>query len=237
MSVVSKLAVETNTTHFSSTCFKKLQEIMYTEKYSSGSTIYWEGDPNENLYFLIEGNVKLTKLSEDGKDLTMYYFFPGDIFGEFDPHQKQISVFTAEAMDACVIGVIQQKDLEVLLWQNGDLAIEFTQWMSHMQHYTQLKVRDLLFHGKNGALASMLIRASNTYGVKTGSSIRITKKFTNNELANLIGATRETVNRMLSKFKRDQLIRYENGQIEILNLAELKNLCRCEECPLGICRL
>ncbi|WP_404452305.1 Crp/Fnr family transcriptional regulator [Virgibacillus necropolis] len=237
MSPVSQLTVETNTAHFSSKCFKKIREIMYMEKFSTASKVFWEGDPNEKLYFILEGTVKLTKLSEDGKDLTLYYFFPGDMFGEFDPMHKQTSAFTAEAMDDCIIGVIQQKDLEMVLWQNGDLAIEFTQWMSHMQRFTQLKLRDLLFHGKNGALAAILIRAANTYGIKNGNKIVITKKFTNSEMANLIGATRETVNRMLAAFKRDEMITCEHGQIEILKLAALKKLCRCEECSLAICRL
>lgn len=237
MSLVSQLTVETNTTHLSSKCMKKLHDNMYVEKFSSEARIFWEGDPNDKLFFVLEGTVKLTKLSEDGKDLTLHYFFPGDLFGEFDPMHKQTSALTAIAADECVIGVIQQADLEVLLWQDGDLAIEFAQWQSHMQHYTQLKLRDLLFHGKNGALAAMLVRAANTYGIKSGNRVVISKKFTDSELANLIGASRETVNRMLKSFKKDGMIKCEQGIIEILNLAALKKLCHCEECPVGICRL
>lgn len=210
---------------------------MYVEKFSQESRIFWEGDPNDNLYFLLDGTVKLTKLSEDGKSLTLHYFFPGDLFGEFDPKHQHTSALTAMAADECVIGVIQQSDLEVLLWQDGDLAIEFAQWQSHMQHYTQLKLRDLLFYGKNGALAAMLVRASNTYGIKRGNRVVISKKFTDSELANLIGSSRETVNRMLTSFKRDGMIKGEQGNIEILNLAGLKKLCHCEECSIGICRL
>ncbi|MDC3413500.1 Crp/Fnr family transcriptional regulator [Aquibacillus sp. 3ASR75-11] len=237
MSMVNQLAVETNTTHFSKECFRKLQEIMYMEKFDQGSRIYWEGDTNDKLYYLMEGSVKHTKLSEDGKDLTLNYFFQGDLFGEFDPMNKQNSACTAQAMENCKIGVIQQSDLEVLVWQNGDFAIEFTQWLSHMQYYTQLKLRDLLFHGKNGALAAMLIRTANTYGIRNGNRIVITEKFTNNELANLIGSTRETVNRMLATFRQEGLIKYDHGRIEILDLTKLKQICQCEDCPIGICRL
>lgn len=237
MSLLSKIKVETNTTHLSEKCRNKLRDIMYMEKFNADSRIFWEGDTNEKLFYLVEGAVKLTKLSEDGKDLTLNYFFPGDLFGEFDPMHKQTSALTAIATEKCVIGVIQQTDLEALLWQDGDIAIEFAQWQSHMQHYTQLKLRDLLFHGKNGALAAMLVRASNTFGIVTEDRIIISKKFTDSELANLIGSSRETVNRMLATFKREGLIKQDKGYIEILDLAKLRKICHCEDCPVGICRL
>ena len=86
---------------------KKLYDSMYVEKFHSKSRIFWEGGPNDKLFFVLEGTVKLTKLSEDGKDLTLHYFFPVDLFGEFDPMRKQTSALTAMAADECVICVIQ----------------------------------------------------------------------------------------------------------------------------------
>ncbi|ASK62646.1 Crp/Fnr family transcriptional regulator [Virgibacillus phasianinus] len=237
MGLVNQLTVETNTVHLSDRSMQKLREIMNLETFSKDSRIFWEGDSNDKLFFLQEGTVQLTKLSEDGKDLTLHYFFPGDLFGEFDPMHKQTSALTAVAVEKCVIGVIKQAHLKVLLWQDGDLAIEFAQWQTHMQHYTQLKLRDLLFHGKNGALAAMLVRAANTYGIKSGKKIVISKKFTDSELANLIGSSRETVNRMLKSFKKSGMIKCEQGNIELLDLTGLKKICHCEDCPVGICRL
>ncbi|GAA0324840.1 fumarate/nitrate reduction transcriptional regulator Fnr [Bacillus carboniphilus] len=229
--------VEKNTFYFSESSFEKITDIMYMEEFEQGARIFWEGDPVQKLFYVKEGSVQLSKLNDEGKDLTLYHYFPGDLFGEFSPSDNQISTFTAQALEDCKIGVIQQADLEVLLWQNGDLAIEFAKWQSLIQRSTELKIRDLLFHGKNGALASTLIRAANTYGIQDGENIHISRKFTNNEISSLIGATRETVNRMLSKLKSDGLISYENGRITITDLEGLKLVCNCEECPLSICRL
>ncbi|WP_051390517.1 Crp/Fnr family transcriptional regulator [Sediminibacillus terrae] len=227
-----------NTWQFTKESFEKIQGIMYQHVFPAGTTLFWEGDEAEKLYFLESGSVRLVKTADDGKDLCLYYFHEGDLFGEIQyPGQEGQMSYTAEVLQDARVGVIQQRDLEILLWQHGDLAIEFSRWLGYMQQLTQVKLRDLMFHGKNGALASTLIRAANTYGVQDGGTIRFTEKFTNAELASLIGATRETVNRMLNQLKKQQIIDIEHGRIVILDLAELKAICHCEECPLGICRL
>ncbi len=237
MKVYSKIAVETNTRIFSVECINALKQVMYIEQYQKGSCVFWEGDINNNLYLLLDGKIKLTKLNEFGKDLTVSVYLPGDLFGEFDATNMQVNSFTAEVMEHCKIGVIQQDDLELLLKQDVDLAVEFTQWQSQSQRYMQMKLRDLLLYGKNGALASTLIRAANTYGIQQGNTILISEKFTNYDLANLVGATRETVNRLLTAFKKAGLIKYAQGRIEILNLSGLREINRCEDCPIDICRL
>lgn len=226
-----------NTQSFSKNNFIKLEELMYEQQVKRGETIYWEGNESNHIYYLKSGAVKLTKSSDEGKDLVLYHFQAGDLFGELHDDSHPQNSFSAEAMTDCSLGIIQQKDLETILWQNGDLAIEFMKWMGYMQRFTQTKLRDLMFFGKHGALASTLIRIANTYGVEEGSSIRMTTKFTNTELADLIGATRETVNRMLNQLKKDKIIAYDGGAILIEDLDKLKAICHCEGCPKSICRL
>lgn len=237
MNVHTQVAVEANTKHFSNECLQRLKKIMYMETYQKDSSVFWEGDINNNLYYLIDGKVKLTKLNEFGKDLTMSVYFPGDLFGEYDSTNVQANSFTAQVIEDSQIGIIQQNDLELLLKQDMELAVEFAQWQSQVGRYIQLKLRDLLLYGKNGALASTLVRAANTYGIQQSESILISEKITNYDLAKLIGATRETVNRLLNAFKKDGLIQSTSGRIEILDIAGLKEINRCEKCPVDICRL
>ncbi|WLR41759.1 Crp/Fnr family transcriptional regulator [Bacillus carboniphilus] len=235
--ICEKASNTRNTTLLSTSTLEKLGDYMYEHEFKQGSNIYWEGDEADKIYFVKKGTVNLTKMTDDGKDLTFYVFRVGDLFGEFDHTEEKLTSFNAIAAEDCEIGVIQQQDLEVLIWQNGDVAVEFMKWMGYMQRFTQLKLRDLMFYGKNGALASTLIRIGNTYGEKKDNKVFIKKKFTNLELANLIGATRETVNRMLKTLKEDGLIEVNTGKITILDLEELKKICHCEGCPIEICRI
>lgn len=83
----------------------------------------------------------------------------------------------------------------------------------------------------------MLIRLSNSYGVARKDEIFIDIKMNNSEMADMIGATRESVNRMLSDLKKDDVIEYEDGHVVIKDLAYLRDVCRCENCPKEICRM
>ncbi|MFD0710656.1 Crp/Fnr family transcriptional regulator [Paenibacillus sp. GCM10027626] len=218
--------------------FEKLESIMYTRNMEKGSYLFWEGDSADKLYYIIEGRVRTTKASDNGRTLTMYLHQHGDLIGQMDPFQESTHSFSAEMTEDGKVGVIQRKDLEVLLWQHGDLAVEFMKWMGLMHRLTQTKFRDLMMFGKTGALCSLLIRLSNSYGIThENGNIHIDLKVNNTEMADMIGATRESVNRMLSDLKKDEVVEFENGHIVIKNVQYLRDVCHCENCPKEVCRM
>lgn len=226
-----------NTACFSEETFNRLKNVMYETKVEAGTYLFWEGDVADKLYFIMEGRVKITKSSDEGRQFILYMHQAGDMFGQIDPYQESTQWFNAEAVEDSTIGIIQKKDLEIILWQHGDAAVEFMKWMGLMHRMTQTKFRDLMMFGKPGALCSLLIRLYNTYGEEHPEGILISKKLTNTELADMIGATRESVNRILSEFKSNDVIGSEGGHIIVKDLQYLKDICHCENCPLEICRI
>lgn len=220
--------------------FNLLKSIMYPKKTETGSYLFWEGDPADYLYYIKSGRVKIVKSTEDGKDLIISFMQKGDLIMEMGGFNESYHQNNAEVISDAEIGVIQRKDLEILLYRHGDFALEFMSWMSLMHQMTQSKFRDLLLYGKTGALASTLIRLCNSYGVATPEGIRIDIKLTNTELADMIGATRESVNRMLSDMKASGTIAMKQGLILVKNLADLRQTCHCPsfpQCPVEICRI
>lgn len=222
---------------FSEENFHKLQSIMYVKHAEKGDYLFWEGDVADKLYYVMKGGVRITKLSETGKSFILSLHQTGDLFGQIDPFQNSVQSYSAEVTEDCEIGVIQRKDLEVLLWQHGDLAIEFMKWMGLMHRMTETKFRDLMMYGKPGALCSLLIRLSNSYGVPNGEHTLINYKINHTEMADMIGATRESVNRMLSDMKKEDALEIQNGHIVIKDLTYLRDVCHCENCPKEICRM
>lgn len=217
--------------------FEKLESIMYIKQVERGNCLFWEGDVADKLYFVFEGRVRTTKTSDSGRTLTLYLHQKGDLIGQMDPFQESMNSFTAEVTEDAKVGVIQRKDLEVLLWQHSDLALEFMKWMGLMHRLTQTKFRDLMMFGKTGALCSLLIRLSNSYGKEKDGGIFISLKINNTEMADMIGATRESVNRMLSDLKKEDVIAYKDGHFIIKDLRYLKDICHCENCPKEVCRM
>lgn len=226
-----------NSVCFSEDTLTKLSDIMYEYKVSSGSLLFMEGDEANKLYYIKKGRVNLTKTAADGKEFVLYVFQEGDFFGQFDPYQNSKQAFSSKALEDCMLGTIQKSDLEVLLWQHGDLAIEFMKWMGLMHRMTQTKFQDLMLYGKTGALCSTLIRLTNSYGMPHEEGVMINEKLTNSDLADYIGSARESVNRMLGELKKEDVISIQEGHIIVKNMEYLRNVCHCEMCPKEICRI
>ena len=226
-----------NTSCFSEQNFNRLLVTMKDKSYPEGTHLFWEGDYSDKLFYIKRGRVKLTKSTDEGKELILYMYGVGDMVGQADPFFSSKHSFTAEVIEDCEIGIIEQKDLEIMMCQHCDFAIDFMKWMGIHHRLTQTKFRDLMMYGKPGALCSTLIRLSNTYGEPHGDAILINKKITHTDLSNMIGATRESVNRMLSDLRKKEALDYENGMIVIKDLVMLQDICHCELCPNEICRI
>jgi CRP-like cAMP-binding protein len=220
--------------------FSRLKSIMYPKQVARGAFLFWEGDLADKLYYIRSGQIHLTKSTEEGKDLILSILHMGDLIGEMDGSEETLHSFSAIAVEPADIGVIHKKDLDILLYRHGDFAIQFIKWMGLIHRTTQSKFRDLLLFGKPGALASTLIRISNTYGDKQQDGIHLNIKLTNTEMADLIGSTREGVNRILNTLKDEGTISLVKGLIVIHRMEDLRKMCNCPTfppCPAIICRL
>ena len=129
------------------------------------------------------------------------------------------------------------QNLEEALSNDAKLTVAFMKWMGINHQKTQTKFRDLMLHGKKGALYSTLIRMTNSYGKSERSGILIDLTLTNQELANYCGMTREVVNRLLSDLKKTDKVSMANGKILIHDLQYLKDEINCENCPIALCRI
>lgn len=217
-----------------------LKSIMTWKKLKSGTTLFMEGEEAGQLYYIRSGRVKLRKSTEDGKELLLTIQRSGDLIGEFGGVGGEEHNYTAETASACEIGVMQGSELEGLMMRHGELAVQFIKWFGLRQRIMESRFRDLLLYGKSGALASTLIRASNTCGIKHEQGVLLNIKLNHTELGEMIGATRESVNRMLTSFKEQGTIEMKEGKINILQMENLRCMCNCPEtgsCPMEICRL
>ncbi len=227
-----------NTSCFSDQNVERLISVAKDRTYPDSSHLFWEGDVSDKLFLLKSGRIKITKSTDEGKELILYMYQAGDLVGQVDPFHSTKHNFTAEVVEEADVWLIEQKDIEILICQHCDFSIDFMKWMGIHHRLTQTKFRDLMMYGKPGALCSTLIRLSNTYGEELeDGGILINKKITHTDLSNMIGATRESVNRMLSDLRKKGVVEYENGMIVIRELEHLQEICHCEMCPKEICRI
>lgn len=209
-----------------------------SRKYEKGSHLFREGDSIKGIYLLKSGKVQIGKVTPEGRELTLKICGTNQLVGEITvfagPSQYRLDAKAIEDTECLKITI---EDLEEALQLDQELAIAFMRWTGIDQQKTQTKFRDLLLHGKKGALYSTLIRLSNSYGVVHEEGILIDVVLTNQELANFCGMTREVVNRMLSDLKKDKIISMKDGKLIIRQFPKLKDAINCEECPIYLCKI
>ncbi|MEW9671976.1 Crp/Fnr family transcriptional regulator [Ammoniphilus sp. 3BR4] len=215
-----------------------LDSAEHTLKTRKGTYLFQEGREAKELYLIRSGRIQISKITPDGRELTLRICSKDDIVGEltlFTDHAKYL--LNAKVLENGEVAVINKEDLEQKLFENPALAFEFMKWMSDHFRRTQTKLHDLVLHGKKGALFSTLIRMSNSYGVQSEKGILIDIPLTNHELGNFCGISRETVNRMLSELRSKEILSVHKGRILIHDLNFLKQEINCEECPIVTCNI
>jgi CRP/FNR family cyclic AMP-dependent transcriptional regulator len=220
---------------------KKSQDILLQNGVETtvreGTILFYEGDNAKSIYLIRSGKVRLSKMTIDHKKFFLHLKKDNDIIGEFSLFNDMSVSMTAEVVENSTLIKFNQDHLEALFLQYGEIAVAFIKLFARNTQSTQAKFSDLLLYGKVGALYSILIRFSNSYGIKYDNDILISVKLTNQDIANYIGTTRETANRMLQDLKRAKIIAFIDGNILIKNIDYLKNHLGCGKCPIEICTM
>ncbi len=186
--------------------------------------IYLPGDPGESLFLVHGGRIKISKVTRDGKALTLSYCGPTDLFGETCLVDGSPREEMAEAMESSILSIIGRKYFEALLAANANLGLQMTKLLAKRRLYLENKVETLVFRDVTSKLAELLLDLADEYGVEDSRGTLIALKITHQELANLIGSTRETVSLTLSQFKRKDLVTTEGRKVIITNSESLRAL-------------
>jgi len=187
--------------------------------------IYLPGDRNDKVFLLKEGRVKISRLSEDGREMTMVILEPGEIFGESALYsEKEHRSTMAEALDDALVCTIYKNEFESLLKRNPDLSLRVTRAIGRKRREVESRLEDMVFRNVPSRLAHLLINLSKKYGKEKNAGVLLDVDLTHLEIANLIGSTRETTTTQLNNLKRQGLISIQNRQIYITDQGGLKDL-------------
>ena len=181
-----------------------------------GSFVYTAGDKAETLYILKEGKIKVSRLSEDGKELTIDVLRTGDIFGELVLAGEEERETIAKAVEDSFICAIEKGDFEGLIRKNPIFSFTITKWMGLRLRRVENRLENIIFHDVRTRIISILRDIAVKYGSPVQDGTLITLRLTHQDIANLIGATRETVTVELNNLKREGYIITSKRSIIIL---------------------
>jgi CRP-like cAMP-binding protein len=186
--------------------------------------IYLPGDPGQAVFFVNGGRVKISKVTRDGKELTLAYRGPGEIFGELVMIDGGPREEMAEAMENALITELERGEFERLVQKEGVIGYRLAKVIAQRRREVENKIEQLIFKDVNAKLAELLLRLATEYGIEDSRGTLVSLKITHQEMANLIGSTRETVSLTLSQFKRRGLIQTDGRKVILADREGLRAL-------------
>jgi len=191
--------------------------------YPGGAILFVEGQMPRGAFVLCSGKVKLSTTSKEGKVLVLKLVEPGEIMGLSAMISGEAFEVTAETVGPCLVNFVEQDGLLRLMEQSGELGLRSAQAVSREFQFTYREIHELvLSRSSSGKLARLLL--SWIGHSDKGAEVRIHAPVTHEEMAQRIGASRETVTRLLSELRKKDLIRLEGTTLVIKNRPALEAL-------------
>jgi len=191
-----------------------------------GSVVFSEGEPGDSLYIVLAGKIKLGRRTADGRENLVAVMGPSDQFGElslFDPGPR---TSTAVAVTEVRLARMSKSALRTWITERPQIAEQLLRVLARRLRRTNAMLGDLIFTDVPGRVAKQLLQLSQSFGTVENGQLRVTHDLTQEELAQLVGASRETVNKALADFAHRGWIRLEGKTVLILDRDRLARRAR-----------
>jgi CRP-like cAMP-binding protein len=186
-----------------------------------GTTIVSKGDPGNSLIVVISGTIKISVSSPDGRSAILNLIGPGEIFGEVAVLDGKARTADATANSNCEIYVIDRRDFIPFVRSQPALAMKFIELLCTRLRWTSDQVEEVILQNLPGRLASALLRLTEKHKLApAGRTIAITQQ----EISEMVGMTRESINKQLRAWAARNWVRLEHGAIVVLDVASLREL-------------
>ena len=205
---------------------KALRRQMPDVKLSRGEHLFMEGDAGDRLYVVLEGKMKLTRAAADGRENLWSVLGPGEMFGElslFDPRPR---TSTASAVTDVTLAALAHDALRPWLLERPEVSMHMLQALARRLRRANDVTADLVFTDVPGRVAKNLLDLADRFGEQDRDGLHVHHDLTQEELAQLVGASRETVNKALADFAARGWLQISARSVLILNAERLRNRAR-----------
>jgi CRP/FNR family transcriptional regulator, cyclic AMP receptor protein len=203
-----------------------LRASMAEMRVQRGGIIFAEGEAGERMYVVLDGKVKLGHTSPDGRESLLAVLGPGEVFGElslFDPGPRTA---TATAVTDTVVVGLGHADLRPWLTGRPEVAESLLQALAQRLRRTNEALADLVFSDVPGRVAKQLLDLADKFGQPGPDGVLVHHDLTQEELAQLVGASRETVNKALADFTQRGWVEVDQRQVLLIDMERLARRAR-----------
>lgn len=202
-----------------------LDSVKFTGLYPKGSLLFVEGEEPRGVFILCSGRAKLTTSSTEGKTLIVKIAEPGEVLGASATILGKPYEVSAETIEPSQLNFIKRDDFLEYLNSHAEACLHTAQQLSEKYHSAQREIRSLgLSQTTSEKLARLLLDWCDRGGEQTARGIRLKVLLTHEEIAQMIGTTRETVTRLLSDFRKKKIIDVKGSSLFVLARGQLEHL-------------
>lgn len=199
-----------------------LAAVVRRRTFRQGEVIFHRDDPGQVLYVIKEGKVKISLISPDGQEIALVVFGKGEYFGELALLDGRPRSADAIALQKVECLALQRSDFHNAIMKYPKIAIQVMEVLCERLRRTDQQVEDLIFLDVYGRVAKKLLELADSHGVKVAQGIQIDMRLTQQELASMVGASRESINKVLGYFTDKGYISVDKHRITISSLDDLQ---------------
>ncbi|MGH2355659.1 MAG: Crp/Fnr family transcriptional regulator [Chloroflexota bacterium] len=199
-----------------------LTRVARRRRYDRDEVVFYQGDPGDTFYVILSGQVKVSVSSPEGQEAILVMLDAGESFGEFALLDDQPRSATIEVTQPTEVLVLRKDDFHRLMRQTPDIAFELLRVLTKRLRDTDQLVQDAAFLDVAERLAKKLLALMEAHGRKAPRGIELDLHLTQQDLASMIGATRESVNKQLGAFRDRGIVAVDRQRITILRPEALR---------------
>jgi CRP/FNR family cyclic AMP-dependent transcriptional regulator len=204
---------------------QSFEAIKYATAYPKGAVLFVEGQAPRGIFVLCKGRVKLSICSTDGKTLILKIAESGEVLGLSATISGKPYELTAETVDPCQINFVKREDFLRFLREHSEACLRVAEQLSEKYNTACREIRSLgLSHSAAEKLARLLLDWTARNGEANKQEPRVKLALTHEEIAQMIGTSRETVTRLFAELKKRQIVQAKGSTLVIRNKAALKSL-------------
>ena len=194
-----------------------ISEKMIARHYESGKFIFLEDSEGEQCFFVVQGSVKVTRLSKDGREVILAMLNEGEFFGEMallDGESRSANVIALEETEVLTLN---REDFLVVLHDYPQIAIQLLKEMAHRLRKSDRQIASLSLSDAEKRIALCVIRFADEQGIIKRGQVSIPKMPIQQDIANMAGTSRETVSRAINLLEKEHFIKRQGRELLILD--------------------
>jgi len=205
----------------------QLSQVLATvsdRRYAKHQFIVREGDPGDTFFVIGSGSVAVCRVTPDGRETILSILKEGDFFGEMSMFDSSLRSASIKTLTDVEVGAIRQSDFMGLIDKSPQIGRLLVIELSERLRAANALIAATTSQDIRARLASLLLNLTEQFGEPVANGTRITLRLTNQEMANMIGTTRETVNRTLNRFWDDRLVDMRTANVVVTDTEKLRQL-------------